>query len=49
MGPRRVGRRRVLGRGPDHDYYDYKWKNNKGGYVYVYFENGRVTYKSWYS
>lgn len=30
-------------------YADYKWKNNKGGYVYVYFENGRVTSKSWYN
>lgn len=30
-------------------YKDYKWKNNKGGYAYVSFVNGRVDSKSWYS
>jgi len=30
-------------------YKDYQWKNNKGGYVYVSFTNGRVDSKSWYS
>ena len=30
-------------------YSDYYWKNNKGGSVYVSFEDGKVTYKSWYN
>lgn len=30
-------------------YSDHNWKNNKGGYVYVSFTDGRVDSKSWYS